>query len=202
MGLLLNWDMVTVPAQCTDNDFMYWLGDEVVHCKIEGTKNLHFKKQCRHFKLPRVTCFLEGDEFNLVLRNDGTGTVYTQDGKYMRNTVFHEISPFQEFQSGIGGSMYFKSTSIDMCAVVDLIHLHDDWYLLSNTNVPVSVVISKTENPEYFRDIRDNPYAVVTRVAQDGIYRLGTDGRDVFKMKGEVYYDASFRMLGGVTWRG
>ncbi len=95
-----------------------------------------------------------------------------------------------------------NSDSVERCVMTDLVHLCGDWYEISCPEVPVTVLLRSSENSFYFSRIKSEPYASVLRIIKDRMYYVTPSGSIGERLKCEIYGQAGFQMLGGVTWRG
>lgn len=155
MGFRTSEDGATLAASVEDGVLSVYAGNRVLHANIP-TGKLKFKKQCNFFLIKDVRAYLANDEYILILRYDGTGTVLTKKDKYLvKNFKFDQLMlPLFECPvllgyceaTDVGNKSGIYRTAYSGCG---------SDYILFADNIPLVLCIDGKKNQELVQQMRD-----------------------------------------------
>lgn len=155
MGFRTSENGATLAASVENGVLSVYAGNKVLHANIP-TGKLRFKKQCNFFLIRDVRVYLANDEYILILRYDGTGTVLTKKDRYLvKNFKFDQLMlPLFECPvllgyceaSNVGSKSGIYRTAYPGCGKD---------YILFADNIPLVLCIDGRKNPELVQQMRD-----------------------------------------------
>ena len=89
MGCKLNSCMSPLHAGISDGNLIIYIGDKEYKIPVKSLGKLHIGRQCNAYSNDEIMVVLHGEARSVVLRYDGTGTLYTGDNVFVRALSFN-----------------------------------------------------------------------------------------------------------------
>lgn len=151
MGLKIAPEVNAVPVEIINGELACDLGAYVLRTTIPALSRYVFNKQCTHFICNNVMCFLTNEKFGVILRYDGTGTLYLIEDTILLKSFVYEMPAIKMYGPIPGGTCVDinERNEIEKPTPIELYYVGDKHAILSCAR-PLSGIVSMEDNPLYF----------------------------------------------------
>lgn len=195
MGARLQVMMPVVPVSMLNGILAIHLCGKEFSIDTGKIKTLKFEKQCRQFLNNYIWAYLVNEEYGLVLRCDGTASVFIKSNKVLVSTFSYVKPSVKRFFSSGGGAVLQQRVGVYAC--LEKYINEDDILLLSSAVLPMTFIGEKRDNMEYLMDkARHNVDGYPEMCVTGGqVCAIDTRGGIRYKLNGELLQSSSFCVL-------
>ena len=170
-----------IPSWFNNGALQFKIGSRDYRVEVNGIKKLSFDKQCNEFICKEVFAYLTNDTYGLVMRTNGTGTIFARSNNALVTNVFFDPITFADYRLCNGGAlMYWKDKKYH---IVDRF-TNGESTIVSPDGIPLSLHFdAKTENLDYTIDAGS---------LGSGYPTLGLDKQDMSMYVAPIKSDGNF----------
>ena len=155
MSIKFRHDGSVFPTEVKEGNLIIYVGTQTISIPFKFLKD-DFKKDNTRFPMSNIMCYLENETKIIVMRFDGTVTVYTPDLEVIGFTKFDKELIYQHtFYLGVGlvgkGISKGKTASHVECTIYSLHESRE--FILEVAGDYEHVIFYPDDNPEFVDDI-------------------------------------------------
>lgn len=145
----------TFPTECIKGDLSIFIGEDTYHIELPFIAGQVFPKSNAYFTSDKIFVYLKNDKFQVVLRWDGTATVYTLDNTVVLIKRFELPDFFNNYKMWERCSV--RDSNKENYYKVDLIN-KDEHYWIDCGYIGEMYHLQIQENKEFYQDLFNATY--------------------------------------------